>query len=274
MTPATTNCKVLLYHSQNVAGNEYATNDHVAFTKDLRLIHELGLKIIPLNWLVGWLLGEIPLDLQNSVCISFDDGVDADVHDLDFPDFGPQRAFVNIMRDFHDEFGPDAQPMLHATSFVIASREARAVMDKHSLFGKGWMNDAWWGEDHDGLLAIASHGWDHAHPDLEHIGQQPDGHFHGVDDRQEADRQIAVASDYIASVTGRRRPDLFAYPYGHVNDYLPCDYFPNNDHHGVRAAFTTEPEAVTRSSDRWRLGRFVCGRDWRSDSELEKILLS
>jgi hypothetical protein len=246
----------------------------VALREDLGLIQRLGLQVIPLNWLVGWLLGECNLDLQNCVCISFDDGVDADVRDLDFPGFGLQRAFVHIMGDFHDEFGFDAQPMLHATSFVIASPGARRVMDEHSLFNRGWMNDDWWGQDHGGLLAIANHGWDHAHPDLAHAGEQPDGHFLGVNDRLEADRQIAQAAEFIAARNGGRWPDLFAYPYGHVSDYLPGEYFPAHAHHGTRAAFTTEPEPVTPGSDRWRLGRYVCGRDWRSDSELETILLS
>jgi hypothetical protein len=113
----------------------------VAFAQDLRLIRELGFKIIPLAWLIEGLLGEREIGLEKCVCITFDDGVDADVRDLDFPRFGLQRGFVNIMRDFRDEYGPGAQPTLHATSFVIASPEARAVMDEHSLFGKGWMNE-------------------------------------------------------------------------------------------------------------------------------------
>ena len=274
MTTTRTNCKVLLYHSQNVSGNDYASNDHVALAEDLGLIQELGLKVIPLNWLVSWLPGGLQLDLRNSVGISFDDGVDADVHDLDFPGFGPQRSFLNIMRDFQDDFGYDAQPMLHATSFVIANPDARAVMDEHSLFAQGWMNDDWWGQGHDGLLAIASHGWDHAHPDLAHIGEQPDGHFLGVDDRLKADRQVVDAAEYISAQTGGRWPDRFAYHYGHVNEYLPGEYFPANVHHKTRAAFTTEPVPVTPDSDRWRLGRYVCGRDWRSASGLETILLS
>jgi hypothetical protein len=267
-------CPVLLYHSQNVAGNDYASNDHVAFARDLRLIQELGFRIIPLGWLVDWLLGERELEPGNCVCISFDDGVDADVRDLDFPRFGPQRGLLGIMRDFRDEFGPGAQPHLHATSLVIASPEARAVMDEHSLFGKGWMNEDWWAQRHDGLLAIANHGWDHEHPDLQHIGQQPAGDFFGVDSLDKADRQIFAAARYIATAAGGRWPDLFAYPYGHVNDYLAGEYFPLHRHHRTRAAFTTEPQAITQGSDRWQLGRYVCGRDWQSDSGLEKILLS
>ena len=95
-----------------------------------------------------------------------------------------------------------------------------------------------------------------------------------MDELHKADRQIVDAAEHIASLAGGRWPDLFAYPYGHVNDYLAGEYFPSHGHHRTRAAFTTEPQKVNRNSDRWLLGRYVCGRDWRSDSELEKILLS
>ena len=274
MSTSRQHCPVLLYHSQNVLGNDHETNDHVALEEDLRLIQRLGFQVIPLNWLVSWVLGELEPDLAKTVCITFDDGVDADVRDLHFPEFGKQRAFANIMADFQDEFGPAAQPMLHATSFVVASPEARSVMDRYSLFDQGWMNEGWWGHDHEGLLTIANHGWDHEHPDLAHAGHEPAGDFHGVDCLEKADRQIFAAAKYIANVDGCRWPDLFAYPYGHVNDYLSREYFPNHDHHRTRAAFTTEPCPVTVGSDRWQLGRFICGRHWRSHIDLEKILLS
>jgi hypothetical protein len=274
MKSTTLRCPVLLYHSQNVAGNDYLSNDHVALADDLRLIQKLGLEIVPLGWLVDWLLGERDLDVGHCVCISFDDGVDADVRDLDFPGIGMQRGFLNIMRDFRNEVGPAVQAHLHATSFVIASAEARAVMDRHSLFDKNWMSEDWWRADHDGLLGIGNHGWDHEHPDLVHIGGQPAGGFLDVDDRNKADAQIVTAAEYIAELNHGRWPELFAYPYGHVNSYLSTEYFPGHEHHGTRAAFTTEPSPVRADSDRWQLGRFICGRHWRSHTELEKILLS
>jgi hypothetical protein len=275
MKPAALHCPVLLYHSQNVAGNDYASNDHVALAADLRMIHRLGLQVIPLAWLVEWLLGERDLNPENCVCISFDDGVDSDVRDLDFPQFGLQRGFLNIMLDFRAEFGSRAQPCLHATSFVIASPEARAVMDKHSLFDQGWMNEDWWRTACDNeLLAIANHGWDHEHPDLVHIGGTPAGDFLSIDSKDKADGQIFAAGEYIASVTGGHWPGLFAYPYGQVSDYLCSEYFPGHEHHRTRAAFTTEPKPITADSDQWQLGRYVCGRDWRSDSDLKQILLS
>ena len=274
MKSTTPRCPVLLYHSQNVAGNDCASNDHVALANDLRLIHQLGMQIIPLVWLVEWLLGERDLDIEGCVCISFDDGVDADVRDLDFPQFGSQRSFLNVMLDFQHEFGPSAQPQLHATSFVIASPEARAVMDEHSLFGQEWMSEDWWRRAHDNdLLAVANHSWDHEHPDLVHIGGTPAGDFLTVNTKVKADQQIFVAGKHIAAV-GDRWPELFAYPYGQASDYLYLEYFPLCRHHRTRAAFSTEPQAVTPDSDRWQLGRYVCGRDWRSDDDLKQVLSS
>jgi len=275
MKPITPRCPVLVYHSQNVAGSDYARNDHIALASDLRLIHRLGLRVIPLAWLVEWLLGERELELEACVCISFDDGVDTDVRDLDFPRFGMQRSFLNIMHDFRSEFEPRTQPQLHATCFVIASPEARAAMDKYSLFGQGWMSEDWWRQACDsGFMAIANHSWDHEHPDLAHIGGTPAGDFFVVDTQEKADRQIVAAGEHIATATGGRHPELFAFPYGQVNDYLCGEYLPGHSHHLLKAAFTTEPQPVHSHSDRWQLGRYVCGRDWRSDSGLKQILLA
>ena len=43
---------VLTYHSNNVGGNDYANNDHVALAADLRRIRALGLRIVPLSLVV------------------------------------------------------------------------------------------------------------------------------------------------------------------------------------------------------------------------------
>jgi hypothetical protein len=271
----TASCPVLTYHSQIVTGNGYTSNDHIALASDLRLINELDLCVIPLSWLVEWLLHERELDITNCVCISFDDGADSDVVDLDFPGFGMQRSFLNIMADFQIDFGVLAQPSLHATAFVIASPDARAAMDKHSLFDRGWMNETWWtGACESGLMALGNHSWDHEHPDLAHTGGKPSGNFFCVDTKEKADRQIVDAGDYIANTTDGNRPGLFAYPYGHVSSYLGNEYFPGPDNHSIRAAFTTEPQTVNAYSDHWQLGRFVCGHHWRSPAELTHILLS
>lgn len=275
MQAVNSRCPVLLYHSQNVAGNDYAGNDHIALSRDLRLIQGLGMQVIPLAWLVEWLLGERQLDINNCVCISFDDGVDADVRDLDFPRFGRQRSFLNIMADFRAEFGAREQPSLHATSFVIACPETRAVMDKYSLFDQAWMNEDWWRQANDsGFMAIANHSWDHEHPDMAHIGGGQHGDFHVVNTKEKADRQIVAAGEHIATATGGSCPELFAYPYGHVSDYLCTEYLPGHKHHRIKAAFTTEPQSVHAGSDRWQLGRYICGRHWNSNTGLKQILLS
>ena len=137
------------------------------------------------------------------------------------------------------------------------------------------MNEDWWRPAYDtGLMAIANHSWDHEHPDLKQVGGTPAGDFFGVDTKEKADRQILAASERIAAVTDLPRPEFFAYPYGHVSDYLQLEYFPEHQHHGLKAAFTTEPQAVHAGSDRWQLGRYVCGRDWHSQSALKQILLA
>ena len=40
---------VLTYHSNNVLGNDYASNDHVAMAEDLRLLAALNLPVVPLG---------------------------------------------------------------------------------------------------------------------------------------------------------------------------------------------------------------------------------
>jgi hypothetical protein len=47
---------VLTYHSNNVSGNDYAGNDHVALAQDLRRVARLGLRIVPLATVVDVLL--------------------------------------------------------------------------------------------------------------------------------------------------------------------------------------------------------------------------
>jgi hypothetical protein len=69
------------------------------------------------------------------------------------------------------------------------------------------------------------------------------------------------------------RAGLFAYPYGETNDYLVRDYLPNRiAEHRLRAAFGTDPEPVTRESERWNLPRYVCGHHWRSADALAALL--
>ena len=90
---------ILTYHGVNVAGNEYAGNDHVAFAADLELIHALGLRIVPAQWLVDNLLGRAGHDLRRCVVLTCDDGSNFDYYDLDHPEHGSQRSAGHLPAD-------------------------------------------------------------------------------------------------------------------------------------------------------------------------------
>ncbi len=268
---------ILTYHSLNIAGNDYRGNDHVAFREDLRLLTALGWRIVPLVDLVACLDAPGNAWPEKCVAITFDDGTNFDFEDLVHPSAGMQRSMLNIMRDFREEHG-DAQPGLHATSFVIASAEARAIMDRSCILGQGWMGDSWWQPAvASGLMHIANHSWDHCHDSLPRIAQrdQLKGTFAGVDNQSDADAQIRRAAESIAGVAPNPGAALFAYPYGTTSDYLVNDYLPRQATSGqgfVTAAFSTEPALLTPDTNRWWIPRYVCGHHWKSGEELEAIL--
>lgn len=264
---------VLTYHSNNISGNGYASNDHVALGEDLRVLHRLGLCIVPLRHVVDVLLGEAPESgFDKAVALSFDDGSWFDWHDLDHPTCGRQRGFAGVLRDFTAATGADAS----ATSFVIASPAARAVLDRTCLVGRGWWDDAWWPKaQHEGIIDIQSHSWDHNHPTLLRTTQpeQVAGTFHSIDTWAAADAQIRQASDWLDAHCAPHRVSLFAFPYGESNAYLVEDYLPDFGHeHRLRAAFATAPAPIEGGSPRWQLPRFVCGEHWRDPAELEHLL--
>ena len=261
---------VLTYHSQNICGSSHAQNDHVALQHDLRVLYRHRYIPAPLDWLADWLEGKRDdADLEHRVILTFDDGCDFDVRDIDYPGHGLQRSFQGILNDFQTWL-PEPPPALHATSFVIASREAREIIDHGSLFGRGWMSDDWWRKtDMAGLIAIENHGWDHNHPDLagEHRGC-----FDTVDTHEQCLQQVVRAASAIERLTGRW-PRYFAYPFGQSSDYIRRQFFEKlPEIHGCRAALGTDAGLVTRLSDRWNLPRLVCGRDWRSAEELLNLI--
>lgn len=266
---------ILTYHSHRIDDGGYPTNDHEALACDLRLLHRLGRRLVPLAWVVDWLLGERPDgDVEGAVAITFDDGADFDVHDLPHPVAGLQRSFLNVLRDFRYEVGP-AQPSLHATTFVIASPTVRAELDAKCMIGRGWMSDAWWqAAALSGLLAVENHSWDHNHPAASRVCQreQRKGSFEWIDTEAECDAEIVAAARFIASKT-RVWPALFAYPNGHASDYLREAYFPGfPSRHGTRAAFAADGGYVARGAPRWNLPRFVCGAHWTDPAGLEEIV--
>jgi len=264
---------VLTYHSNNISGNDYASNDHVALAQDLRVIHRNGLRIVPLARVVDVLLGAAPAsDVHDAVALSFDDGSWFDWHDIDHPAFGRQRGFAGVLRDFAEETGAPA----HATSFVIVSPAARATLDRTCLAGRGWWSDDWWPEaQREGVLAIESHSWDHNHHTLAQTAQreQCKGTFRTIDSWADADAEIRQAADWLDARCAPHRSTLFAYPYGESNDYLVEDYLPRHGaEHRLRAAFATDARPVENGSGRWRLPRYVCGQHWSGPSGLVHLL--
>jgi len=261
---------VLTYHSQNVGGKAHADNDHTALFEDLHALHQSGFRVVPLSQVTDLLAGNGDGErLERSVVLTFDDGCNFDVHDLDFPGHGIQHSFLSIMRTFIRDTS-SSPSSLHATSFVIASKEARATIDKGSLFGQSWMSDDWWSEtDSGGLIAIENHGWDHNHPDLSGDDR---GVFHTVDTHEQCLQQVVQAAGAIAHITGRW-PRYFAYPFGQSSEYIRDEFFPDmGDVHGCQAAFGTDAGPVEPGSNRWNLPRFVCGRDWNSASSLIELI--
>lgn len=165
---------------------------------------------------------------------------------------------------------------VHMTSFVIVSPEARAMLDRTCLIGRGWWGEEWWAEaERSGLFAIESHGWDHQH---ETLPQPPDlplrerGRFDVIDCEALADYQIAQSLSYLARLRGDR-PTLFAYPYGQRHRWLVEDYLPRQaERLKLLAAFTTEPRPVTPHAPRFELPRYVCGWHWKSEADLLALL--
>jgi peptidoglycan/xylan/chitin deacetylase (PgdA/CDA1 family) len=267
---------VLTWHAMNVAGEGYADNEHVAFREDLETIHRLGFHVVRLHDIARALVAGRLEDLRGCVGLSFDDGADFDFRDLPHPAWGPQRAMANILADFRARHGAHGQPRLHATSFTVVSREARAELDADCMIGCRWWNDDWWREaEAGGLISIESHGWDHNHEGLTRSATSaPRGGFE-IASHEDAEAEIARASRSLKERRGRADDVLFAYPYGRASAFLAETYFPDaasRDGHGVFAAFTTDGAPITPEVSRWRLPRYVFGWHWKSTGELEKLL--
>ncbi len=65
---------VLCYHSQNIQGNSYELNDHIAFEHDLKKIIGEKIPIISVAQLVDHLKGIHMLDIPAAVILTCDDG--------------------------------------------------------------------------------------------------------------------------------------------------------------------------------------------------------
>jgi len=265
---------VLTYHSVQVDGDEYETNDHAALRDDLRVLHAEGFQIVPLSWIADWVRGERPdRDLASSVGLTFDDGCALDVSDVVHPTHGRQRSFLGILEDFRAEVG-DAQPHLHATSFVIASAEARAEIAE--LYASPeWLSDEWWSEA-DALphFAVENHSWDHNHPVVRNVCQRDGiaGRFDNIETYEECDAEVRRAGAFIAEKTGRH-PESFAYPWGQMSRYIRDQYFPRFvAEHRCRAAWSAHDGLVTRRSCVWALPRMVFRANWTNRDGFRRLL--
>jgi peptidoglycan/xylan/chitin deacetylase (PgdA/CDA1 family) len=266
---------ILTYHAANVAGSAYADNDHVALAADLRLIDDLGWRIISLDRVLDLLDSSVDEPATPFLAITFDDGTDLDVRPVDYPGHGRQPGFLPILQDFQTWAG-HRQPDLHATSFVIASPAAREAMDRLCLFGGDVMQEMWWKAACDsGLIGIGNHSRDHNHevaPEAAPDGL-PRGRFHAVDNDIRATWQIARAQRYIEDRISPHAVRHFGYPYGDVNAFLRDQWLPaNGPALGLRAAWSTEGHAARRGDNCWALPRFVCGHHWRSPAQLKDLL--
>ncbi len=269
----------MTYHSNQVDGLDYASNDHLALASDLHSIRRSGWTIITLKQLVEAVIRQRMDSLpRRSLAITFDDGSYFDWYDLEHPVFGMQRSFASILREFVHSDPVYSGVSGLVTSFVIVSPRARECLDQTCLIGQGWWGDEWWPiAQAEGLFSIQNHSWDHKHPGVaERLRYGSDyGSFQQLRDSQECDWQIAQAQAYLVSLNGAGTARYFAYPYGDCPDILAYDYLPGRQQQtGLMAAFSTEPEPVTAASNRWLLPRYVCRRDWSSESELMSLLNS
>ncbi len=269
---------VLCYHSWTRGGHRYESDDHLALASDLKTLARRGYRVIPLPALVEVLRGERspePLAGVKLVGLSFDDGRDYDYHDIE--DTPGERvismhSILKESRQWLPQFGEGPR----GVAFVIASSEARAILDRTCGAGLDQWRDTWWSPcAAEGVLGIANHGWDHVHDTLPVVRQRENkkGSFFAIDSLEDAEGQIAEAQRYINEKTVGRALPLFGYPYGHVPAYLRDDYFPNHGARlGIHAAFGTGGTSVRPDTPIWDIPRFVCGGHWKTPDEFLALL--
>jgi peptidoglycan/xylan/chitin deacetylase (PgdA/CDA1 family) len=265
---------VLLYHGLHTPGWDYHENDHVALEQDLEMLRADGFKVISLTYLVDLILNSNQPAPAHSklVALTFDDGTDFDYKDFHHPDYGYLKSFHSILKAYPG-LGLD-RGCPSATSFVIASPEAREELDRSCIAGRGQMGDDWWLESaENGPISIANHSWDHTHPSLDQlvVDSSNKGRFDLIDNFESADAEILNAERFIQKKTNKQSLPFFAYPYGHFNEFLADEYFPSRSN-VFKAAFTTAGRPVCSADSRWLIPRFVYGEHWKTPQGLEQIL--
>jgi len=105
-------------------------------------VRALRLPVVALRRVVDALLDRtLPLP-ERVVAITLDDGLDFDFIDLRHPFHGPQRSAHTILRDHAQRHGM----FVHASSFVIASPDARRQIARHEMLDYQWIGEQWWPE--------------------------------------------------------------------------------------------------------------------------------
>ncbi|HVP97814.1 MAG TPA: polysaccharide deacetylase family protein, partial [Roseiarcus sp.] len=190
----------------------------------------MAFSILPLPTLFDRFLAgdEERLSRGNFVVITMDDG-----SNCDFLDSGAFRSMNSMLRDFVLRRGSTVGDRHLATSFVVASPDARRP---------GVRDDFWWRECvKEFLIAIESHSWDHCQPNVHPVAQkdQIKGTFRYVETYEDADVQFRKSREYIESVT-HSACRYFAYPWGERNAYLTDQYLPlfQNEHRYIGCVTT------------------------------------
>jgi len=211
---------------------------------------------------------------ERFACLTFDDGSDYDWRELEFPGHGRQRSMRAILRAHSTKLlGLAWRRRAHATTFVIASGDARREIAASALGDPGLMTDGWWrAAQASGLMDVGTHGWNHVHPAASEMQAQPDliERFDRVATPAEAALQVDRAYDAIHATAGGDAGRVFAYPYGQVSEYIATQHLPAQKN--VVAAVSVEPKPLHAQSDPWRIPRFVCGPDWNDEAGLDAIL--
>ena len=264
---------VLTYHSGNIAGNDYATNNLMALAEDLMQLRALSVPVVPLNAIVAARLSGTGDRFPDRVAaITLDDGLDFDFDDIVHPFHGPQSSVRAVLERHEHAHGAH----VHATSFVIASPQARRQIAEREMLDHQWIGDHWWAAAvASGRFDVGNHGWDHLSPSVAPIGQRDgkSGSFRHVETFEDADLQVRVAREFIEARAPNPATGYFAYPYGDASDFVADEYFPQHgERGGTVAAFTGNPAPLHEQSDRWRLPRYTCGMDWHSTEELARIV--
>ena len=269
---------ILCYHSWAADGHGYASDNHLALESDLRVLAARGYQIISLPLLATVLRGEQPaaeLIGHKLVGLSFDDGWDYDYYALKNPQGNPVKSIHALLVESQAWLAQfDTGP--RGVAFVIASPQARQILERACGAGVDRWQDVWWAAcAAEGILGIANHSWDHLHEALPQVRQreQRKGSFLAVECLADAESQIAEAQDYIQAKTQGHALPLFGYPYGDVSSYLRDDYFPQHgDRIGIQAAFATGGTAVRPGVSPWAIPRLVCGEHWCSAADFPVLL--